>query len=102
MCAVLSVIKELEAESTLVHQAYPILEVHLHTLLSHGVTHLSSPHQMSQRVLDLLDENDCSTTVADLRGYYTAVADKWKETIERNLCDALLYTNESCGAVFKW
>ena len=34
-CAVLSIIKELEVESTLVHQVYTIVRVRLYTLIRH-------------------------------------------------------------------
>ncbi|KAH7978447.1 hypothetical protein HPB49_005524 [Dermacentor silvarum] len=34
VCAMISIIKELEAESTMVHQVYPILAVRLHALIS--------------------------------------------------------------------
>ncbi|KAG0444092.1 hypothetical protein HPB47_014185 [Ixodes persulcatus] len=94
-CAVLSIMKELEAESTLVHQVYLILGVRLRALLSQW----RDPSEMFtsdvETLLDLLDGNDRSTTVADLHGYYAAVAEKWSQTVERNLCDALQYTSES-------
>lgn len=94
-CAVLSIIKELEAESTLVHQVYPILGVRLHALTSQWRDPTEVFASDVTSLLDLLDENDRLTTVAGFHGYYAAVAEKWRQTSERNLCDQLQYTKES-------
>lgn len=94
-CAVLSIIKELEAESTLVHQVYPILGVRLHALTTQWCDPTEVFASDVTSLLDLLDENDRLTTVAGFHGYYAAVAEKWRQTSERNLCDQLQYTKES-------
>lgn len=90
-CAVLTITKELEAESTLVPQVYPMLGLHLGALLSHWHDPSDVFTSALTGLLDLLDENDHSTTVAHLHGYYAAVADKWRRTV----CDALQYSSES-------
>ncbi|KAG0426323.1 hypothetical protein HPB47_026562 [Ixodes persulcatus] len=94
--AVLSIIKELEAESTLVYEVYPILGVRFCALLSQwrdpSETSLTSD---VASLLDLLDECNRSRTIADLHEYYAAVTRKWSQTVERNLADELKYTSES-------
>lgn len=64
-CAVLSIMKELEAENTLVHQVYPVLGVRLHALISQWCDATEVFASDVTSLLGLLDENDRSTTFTD-------------------------------------
>lgn len=94
--AVLPMLKELEEESTMVYEVFPILGVRLRTLF----TWWGEPTQLSFStdvtcMLDILDARQHSKTVAELRQYYAAVTEKWYQTVQSKLPEELKYTSES-------
>lgn len=92
----LSIIKQLEAESTLVHEVYSLLAVRLKALLSQWTdASVTSFGGEVDCMLDIVDEEKRLYAVNSFHEYYGAVAEKWSQTVQRNIADDLQYTSDS-------
>lgn len=91
---VMSVLKEMESEGTLVCDVYKILGVKLKVLLDQwsDLDHLN----MSSKVECLMNVISCEDARQELltcfASYTSTVSGKWKQTVERNLDDQMKFT----------